>query len=173
MKKILAGLLMALTTLSANAQFEGGKKYIDASFSGLSLSYSKQEKLRFDIDATAGAFVARDVLVYGRFGLDQKKVTLEKYGKEYGKYLNELVIGVGGRYYIEQNGIYLGLGFEYGHMENAAHKYDNFYLTPEVGYAFFVNQYITIQPAVFYDICLNNFSDASKIGLKIGLGFYF
>ncbi len=173
MKKFLFGLIMALTTINANAQFEAGKKYIDASFSGLSLTYSKQEKLRFDIDATAGAFVARDFLLFGRVGFDQKRITLEKYNQEYSKFVHEITIGVGGRYYIEQNGIYLGLGFEYGHGNNGLHKYDNFYITPEVGYAFFVNQYLTIQPAVFYNMCLNNFSDASKVGLRIGLGFYF
>jgi len=173
MKKILLGLIMAMSALTANAQFEAKKVYIDASFSGLGFSYSKQEKFRFDIDATAGYFVARDVLLFGRFGLDQKRVTLEKAGKEYNKFLNELTVGIGGRYYIEQNGIYLGLGVEYGHMEDARHTYDNIYITPEVGYAFFVNQYITIQPAIYYNMCLNDFSEASKVGLRVGLGFYF
>ena len=173
MKKIFIGLLMAATTLTANAQFEAGKKYIDASLSGIGLTYSKQEKLRFDIEATAGAFVARDLLLYGRVGFDQKQVVLEKYNQEYSKFVHEITIGIGGRYYIEQNGIYLGLGVEYGHTDNGKHKYDNFYLTPEVGYAFFVNQYLTLQPAVFYNICLNDFSEASKVGLRIGLGFYF
>ena len=173
MKKILLGLLMAMTTLTANAQFEAKKVYIDASFSGLGISYSKQEKLRFDIDATAGYFPTRNLLVYGRFGLDQKRVTLVKYDQEYNKYLNELTIGVGARYYIEQNGIYLNLGLDYGHMEDARHTFDNFYVTPEVGYAFFLNQYLTLQPAVYFNVCLNNFSEASKVGLKLGLGFYF
>ena len=173
MKKTLLGLLMAMCTLTANAQFEAKKIYIGASFSGLGISYSKQEKLRFDIDATAGFFVARNFLLFGRFGLDQKRVVLEKYNQEYSKFLNEITVGVGGRYYIEQNGIYLGLGLEYGHMEDAKHNYDDLYLTPEVGYAFFVNQYLTIQPAVYYNICLNDFSGASKVGLKVGLGFYF
>lgn len=173
MKKILLGLVMAMCVLTANAQFEAKKIFIDASFSGVGLSYSKQEKLRFDIDAAAGLFVARDFLVFARFGLDQRRVTLEKYGQEYGKYLNELTIGVGGRYYIEQNGIYLGAGVEYGHTEDVQHNYDNVYITPEVGYAFFVNQYLTLQPAIYYNICLNNFSEASKVGVRLGLGFYF
>ena len=49
MKKILLGLIMAMSALTANAQFEAKKVYIDASFSGLGFSYSKQEKFRFDI----------------------------------------------------------------------------------------------------------------------------
>ncbi len=176
MKKFFMGLLLALTTLTANAQFEAGKTYINASFSGLGVSYSKLEKLRFDVDANAGAFVARDLLLYGRFGIDQKQVTLTKHvgntNKEYDVFLNEIVVGAGLRYYIEQNGIYLGLGAEYGHTERTK-KYDNFYITPEVGYAFFVNQYLTIEPALYYHMSLNDFSDASKVGLKLGLGFYF
>ena len=172
MKKVILGLLMAISTLTANAQFEAKKTYINASLSGFGISYSKLEKLRFDVDANVGYFVARDLLLYGRFGLDQKQVTLTKGTKDYNVYLNELVIGAGARYYIEQNGIFLGLGLEYGHTERTK-KYDNFYIVPEVGYAFFVNQYITIEPAIYYNMCLNDFSDASKVGLKLGLGFYF
>jgi hypothetical protein len=43
----------------------------------------------------------------------------------------------------------------------------------EVGYAFFVNKNITIEPAVYYKMSLADFSDNSTVGLKIGFGFYF
>ena len=72
-------------------------------------------------------------------------------------------MGVGGRYYFTQNGIYMGLGLQY---EHATKSVNNLQLCPEVGYAFFVNRFITIEPAVYYHMSLNDFSDGSKVGLK-------
>lgn len=42
----------------------------------------------------------------------------------------------------------------------------------EVGYAFFLNRTVTIEPAVYYDQSFKNHSDFSKIGLRIGVGVY-
>lgn len=173
MKKVILGLLLACCTLSANAQFEAGKKYVNLSTTGLGLSYSKSEKLRFDVGATAGLFVARDVMVYATAQYNHKQLMYKKLQGANGDlhtYQDEVEIGVGGRYYIEQNGIYLGLGLHYAHAEQ---KIDNLFLTPEVGYAFFINQYLTIEPAVYYHMSVNDFSDGSKVGLKLGVGFYF
>ena len=68
MKKTILGLLLALCTLSANAQFEAGKKYVNTSLSGLNLSYSKNTKFCFNLDATGGYFLADDWMVMGRLG---------------------------------------------------------------------------------------------------------
>ena len=148
-KKILLGALFALVATSANAQFEAGKKYFNLSTSSLSLSYSKNDKMRLNVGALAG-----DRLV--------------KIGRKI--HQDEVLLGIGGRYYIEQNGIYLGLAAQFAHHEQS---FDNFYLTPEIGYAFFVNQYITLEPAVYYQMSLNDFSDASTVGLKLGVGITF
>lgn len=175
MKKVILGLLLACSALSANAQFEAGKKYLNLSTTSIGLSYSKSEKLRFDIGATAGYFVTNDLLLYGTAEYNHKRLMYKKYaGRAVNTamhtYQDELQIGAGMRYYIEQNGIYLGLGLQYGHAEQ---DIDNFYVTPEVGYAFFINQYLTIEPAVYYHMSVNDFSDGSKVGLKLGVGFYF
>ena len=93
-----------------------------------------------------------------------------KLGYDHTRYTDHFQMGVGGRYYFTQNGIYMGLGLQY---EHATKSVNNLQLCPEVGYAFFVNRFITIEPAVYYHMSLNDFSDGSKVGLKLGLGFYF
>jgi len=163
MKKLVMGLVMALFAMTANAQFEAGKKYIGASVSGLNLSYSKQSKTTFDVNATIGTFVFDEWMLTGQLGYNHAHES------------NLFEIGLGWRYYIAQNGLYLGLGAMYAHGDNGDgdFKTDNFFVTPEVGYSFFINEYLTIEPAVYYRMSLNEFSDGSTVGLKIGLGYYF
>ena len=43
----------------------------------------------------------------------------------------------------------------------------------ELGYAFFINDKITIEPALYYKQSLSNHKDYSTVGLKIGLGMDF
>ena len=43
----------------------------------------------------------------------------------------------------------------------------------EVGYAFFVNRFITIEPSLYYKMSLHDFSDNSTFGFNIGIGFFF
>ena len=47
------------------------------------------------------------------------------------------------------------------------------YFTPEVGYCFYLNDHVSIEPAVYVDMCLNHFKDFTKVGLRIGFGYYF
>ena len=168
-KKILLGCMMALCALSANAQFEAGKIYLNLSSSSLSLSYSKNDKLRFDVGATAGIYVANSWMILAQANYNHKRLMYSSFGDKK-VHQDEVIIGVGARYYIAQNGLYLGLATQFSHHEQTN---DNLFLTPEIGYAFFVNQYITLEPAVYYQMSLNNFADASTVGLKLGVGFYF
>ena len=78
-------------------------------------------------------------------------------------------LGLSGRYYIIQNGLYLGVGAKYVHAD---HGYNDLMPGLEVGYAFFLNDVVTIEPAVYYDQSFKNHSDYSKIGFKIGFGIY-
>lgn len=158
MKKIFLCMLLALVTSGAYAQFEKKTKYVSASVTGLGLSYSSNEKFRFGMEATGGYFVQKAWMLYGRFGYDHTR------------YTDDVQVGAGFRYYFTQNGIYLGAGLQYAH---ATKNVNNLHLCPEVGYAFYVNKNITIEPAVYYHMSLNDFSDGSKVGLKLGLGFYF
>ena len=143
MKKILLTLMLALTMVtSASAQFEQGKKYVGASLTGLNLSFSEQ-----------------DIMVVGTIGLDFSNGDL-----------NQFEVGAKGRYYIEQNGLFLAGGLKYRH---AYKNINDLQLTPEVGYCYFLNRYITIEPSVYFDLSLTDFSHKSEFGLKCGIGIYF
>ena len=161
MKKVIMGLLMVLSTMTANAQFEAGKTYIGASVSGLGMKYSEQSKFCADLSTTAGCFLANDLLVFGNINYSHRQK------------FDEFELGVGGRFYIEQNGLYLGVSGAYAHTDANSAKTDNFFVTPELGYAFFLNQYLTIEPAVYYRMSLNEFADGSTVGFRLGFGFYF
>ena len=43
----------------------------------------------------------------------------------------------------------------------------------EIGYAFYLNHYLTVEPSVYYKMSMHDFSDNSSVGLRIGLGYYF
>lgn len=162
MKKIFLSLVMALVCLSASAQFEAGKKFVNASVSGLTLAYSKDTRLTLDVEATGGYFVVQDLMVFGRVGYSHPQQKTDN-----------LELGVGGRYYIEQNGLSLGLGLSYEHAHVGDFNDDHCFITPELGYTFFLNRYVTLEPALYYKMSLDNFADASTVGLKLGLGIYF
>lgn len=158
MKKWMTLLLLFAATLTASAQFEKGKKYVGASLSGLSLSYSTNERFRIGLDLDAGLFVADNVLVKANIGYEHTRV------------MDDLRAGLAARYYILQNGIFLGAGAEYNHFT----KSNNDVMIPvELGYAFFVNRYLTIEPSIYYKMSLHDFSNNSTVGARIGMGFYF
>lgn len=161
MIKRFSFMLVALVmTLSASAQFEQGKKYISASFSGLDFSYNGTSDLNIGLQAKGGYFVEDNLMVLGTLGYNHvgDEVTPDRFS-----------IGAQGRYYIIQNGIYLGVGGTYKH---GSHNYNDFLPTVEVGYAFFINRHVTIEPAVYYEQSINNHSKYSNVGLRVGLGIY-
>jgi hypothetical protein len=82
---------------------------------------------------------------------------------------DKISVGAGGRYYIIQNGLYLGLNCKLIHTD---HSYNDLMPGLEVGYAFFLSRTVTIEPAVYYDQSFKNHSDYSTIGLKVGIGVY-
>ena len=159
MKKILLVMLLAVTTTSAFAQFEEGKKYVGASLTGLDLSYSDAQKLHLGIDARAGYFVVQDVMAIAEVGFDYSNTQC-----------NTLDLALKGRYYIEQNGIFLGAGLKYTHQFES---YNSLSLTPEVGYCYFLGKHLTVEPTLYYDMSLTDFAHKSKVGIKIGFGLYF
>jgi opacity protein-like surface antigen len=158
MKKTLLLMLLLLSGLTASAQFEQGKKYINTSFSSLGLSYSGSEKFRLGVEANAGYFVADCLLLRANVGYDHTKK------------VDDVSVGAGARYYFDQCGVYLGAGAEFDHYTKAS---NDVMIPVEVGYAFFVNRFITIEPSVYYKMSLHDFSDNSTVGFRLGLGFYF
>ena len=161
MKKFLLSLLLALTALSASAQFETGKCYLNTSLSGLDLSFGKGDKLQLGVSASAGCFVVTDWLL------------LAQAGYEHQRHADQFQFGLGTRYHIEENGMYVGITAQYAHARKYCHKADHFFVVPEVGYTFFLNHYLTLEPALYYRVSLDDFVDASKVGLRLGFGYYF
>ena len=194
LRKGMLVLLMAVTSLSASAQFEKYTSYLNTSLTGMGLSYSKDSKFKMGVQATGGYFVEDGWMIYGRLGYEHQGARGTM------KNRNDLQVGVGGRYYIEQNGIFLGLGLTFQHASNVTtgktvnsvestlhdgtkqvivtevNRFGNrnyMHLTPEVGYCFYVNNYLSIEPSVYCNLCFNRFSEGTEVGLKLGMGFYF
>lgn len=159
MKKIMIMLAMLTMTLAANAQFEQGKKYIGASLTGLNLSYNGSQEVNFGFQAKGGYFVEDCWQVNAMIGY-------EKAGKDANGMFQ---LGAGGRYYIIQNGLYGGVNAK----AIFSSGYNDILPGIELGYSFFINDKVTIEPAVYYDQSFKRHSDYSTVGLKIGVGLYF
>ena len=158
-KKIAVVALGLMVSVGAHAQFESGKQYCGASLTGLNLSYNGSEELSLGIQAKAGYFFEDDMMLLAQ--AEYKHSGLEGV-KDY------WALGAQGRYYIEQNGIYLGAGVKLIHTGS----YNDVMPGVEVGYAFFVSKQVTIEPAVYYDQSFKNHSDYSTVGVKVGIGIY-
>ena len=91
-------------------------------------------------------------------------------GYEHKRNLDDVRIGAGARYYFDQCGIYLGAGAEYNHFTK---KNNDLMIPLSVGYAFFLNQFITLEPSLYYKMSLHDFGGNSTLGASIGLGVYF
>ena len=160
MKKIIFSLLLAVVSTGAFAQFEQDTKYVSASLTGFGMSWQKNAGFELGLDAVGGYFVADSWMLLGQFGWAHRA------------HFNEFNLGAGARYYMVQNGLFFGSLFKYNHV-GTRDKNDNFLLSPEVGYCFYLNNHVSIEPAVYVDMCLNHFKDYTKIGLRIGFGYYF
>ena len=158
MKKILLVLILLTGTLSASAQFEKGKKHLSTALTGLNLQYSGEQKFRFGLDANAGYFIDDCLMLRAQVGYNHTKE------------FDDFNFGVGARYYFDQCGVFLGAGATYIHYSP---KSNDFAIPVEVGYAFFINKHLTIEPAAYYQMSVDDFSNKSTVGLKVGLGFYF
>lgn len=158
MKKWTILMLLFVVAASASAQFEKRTKYIGASLSGLGLSYSSNERFRMGLDLEGGYFLGDCFLLKGNIGY------------EHTRYTDDVRVGVTARYYFSQNGIFMGAGAEYNHFT----KNNNDVMIPvEVGYAFYLNHYLALEPSVYYKMSLHDFSGNSTVGLRVGLSYYF
>ena len=158
-KKIAVVALDLMVSVGAHAQFESGKQYCGASLTGLNLSYNGSEDLNLGLQAKAGYFLEDDMMLVAQ--AEYKHSGLEGV-KDY------WALGAQGRYYIEQNGIYLGAGVKLIHTGS----YNDVMPGLEVGYAFFIGKQVTLEPAVYYDQSFKNHSEYSTVGLKLGIGIY-
>ena len=159
MKKVALMLVGLLMTVAANAQFEKGKVYCGASLSGLNLSYNGSSELNLGVAGQVGYLFADNLMGVGN-------VSYQHYGSS--DVADYVSLGVQARYYIIQNGLYLGVGAKYVHCDS----YNDVLPGVEVGYAFFVSKTVTIEPAIYYDQSFKDHSNYSTVGLKIGVGVY-
>jgi len=169
MKKTMLSLLCAVFSLASNAQgytqptldrppFGEGKFYVSAGLSGLDLNYSDSQRWHLDLQTKAGYLFMDNWMVTAQLGYD--------YCMEGAK---SLTAGAGLRYYIERNGLYLGAGGNYKHIW---HTLDDFQPTVQVGYSFFLNRTVTLEPEIYYNQSLKD-HEYSGAGLRINLGVYF
>lgn len=158
---LLCGLLTSLTSFSQEYDtppFGRNKIYANASLSGLTLNYNTNEKWRLGIDTRGGWLFEDNWMLLGTAGVETR----------YNSY-DTFYVGAGIRYYIEQNGLYLGAGTNFVHTNGI----DDFQPTLQLGYAFFVSRVVTIEPEIYYNQSLKNHSDYSGFGVRLGIGLYF
>lgn len=158
------GLLVCLlvVTVAAQAQFEKGKWFVNPSITGLDLSYDTgTERASFGLEAKGGAFLIDNLALLVHAG-----VSWNTGGSDVDIY----TMGVGGRYYLDKVGVFLGADVNVDRWNwGKGHDDTKFSLGLEAGYAFFLSRTVTIEPAVYWNIN----DDRSKFGLKVGFGFYF
>ncbi len=147
-----------MVSMVANAQFEKGKIYAGASLSGFDVSCSGSGSGKYGLQAHGGYLVDDNMMITGLVGLARQNG------------VTDFSIGAGGRYYLVQNGIFFGVSLKY---VNESSVYDDLMPGVQVGYAFFLNDKITIEPELYYDHALFNFKDYSTVGFRLGLGIYF
>ena len=155
MKKIALFVVALVMSVAANAQFEQGKGYLGASLSGFDLS-SQAKKFHLMLDAKLGYMFADNLMALGEVGYEKTE------DMPY-----TLSAGAGARYYIIQNGLYLGAGLKYSHREDFNDLVPNLHL----GYAFFLSRTVTLEPELYFDFSTKS-SDYSNYGLRIGVGVY-
>jgi hypothetical protein len=166
MKKVLMAAIGLMMAVSANAQylndaktpFSQGKFYVAASASNLNLNYSKATDWSLGLAAKAGYMFLDDwmvlgVLDYQNFSNGSRTTT---------------DLGAGVRYYFSSNGIYVGVLAKYAHTTG----FNDFEPELNVGYAFFLNRHITIEPEAYYEHSFKD-NDYSGFGLRLGIGIYF
>lgn len=155
MKKIAFIIMALVMSLSANAQFEKGKGYLGASFSGIDLS-SQNKEFHLGINGKAGYLFLDNLMGIGEVGYEHWQSSPDY-----------LTLGAAARYYIVQNGIYLGAGFKYKHTTG----YNDILPGVHVGYAFFLTRTVTLEPELYFDLSTKSSSN-NCYGLRIGVGVY-
>ena len=155
MKKVFLLLTVLAASLTANAQFEQGKAYLGASLSSIDIS-SQAKKFHFGLNAKAGYLFADNLMATAQVGYSHLEDTPDVF-----------VLGAGARYYIIQNGLYLGASLKYHHTDD----YNDFLPGVQLGYAFFISRTVTIEPELYMDFSTKDF-DNSAFGLGVGIGIY-
>ena len=161
MKKLALFVCLLVVTVAAQAQFEKGKWILNPSITGLEFSHDTgTDKTSFGLEAKGGAFLLDNVALLVHAGAAWNSG---------GSDLDVYTLGVGGRYYFNKIGVFLGADVNLNRYNWDGGDKTRFGFGMEGGYAFFLSRTVTIEPAVYWDIN----KDRSEFGLKVGFGFYF
>ena len=163
MKKKIAMLLFGLmASIAGHAQyvqdtppFGQGKIYVGASMSSFDIG-STMSKFHIDLSAKGVYMISDNILALGDVSYNYMKDADGIFS-----------IGAGLRYYIEQNGIFLGAGAKLADMTNDLDFQPNLSL----GYAFFLNRTVTIEPELYFNLSTKDI-DNSSYGFRLGFGIY-
>lgn len=154
-KKIVLFVAAMMVSLASHAQFEKGKAYLGASLSNIDIS-SQAKHFHLGLNAKAGYLFADNLMATAQVGYDHLDDTPDF-----------LTLGAGARYYIVQNGLYLGATLKYKHSDD----YNDLLPGVQVGYAFFISRTVTIEPELYIDFSTKKFEN-SAFGLGVGIGIY-
>lgn len=171
MKKTIAMLLFGLmTVVAANAQYRQNPapQYLqDTPPFGQGKLYFGTAMSSFDIGSTAKQFHV-DLSAKGGYMLTDNILALGEVSYNYLKNTDGIFsLGAGLRYYIEQNGIFLGAGAKLADMTNDLDFQPNLSL----GYAFFLSRTVTVEPELYFNLSTKDI-DNSNYGFRIGFGIY-
>ena len=158
MKKIVLAIAALLVSVASHAQFEADKLYVGASLSSLDLSYNGLQNGRIGLQGKVGYLFDDNMMLLSHLAYDKMKDVPFT-----------LSWGLGGRYYMEQNGLFFGVSATYRHGGGG---YNDVLPGIQVGYSFFISRTVTIEPEIYYDQSFKNHSDYSTIGLRVGFGIY-
>ena len=164
------GLMLMLSGHAQNQSvndgpvFNTGKMFASAQFSNLNMNYTGYEKFHMDLGAKLGAFIADDIMVGA-----SAQVGYFSRGDIDNVAFQETNLGGFMRYYIEQNGLYLGVGANWAWKHNV---YNDFQPEVNAGYAFFISHTVTIEPELYYRQSFVCHSKYSSFGLRLGIGIY-
>ena len=120
--------------------------------------YTETDKAHFGLEVKGGAFL-----------IDNVALLLDAGATWQGGGTDVYTLGVGGRYYFNKIGVFLGADVNLNRYNWDGGDKTRFGFGMEGGYAFFLSRTVTIEPAVYWDIN----KDRSEFGLKVGFGFYF
>ena len=162
MKRVLLVVCLLAFAALSKAQFEKGKWFVSPSLTGFELSHDTDlGKTSLGLQAKGGTFVMDNLALLINAGVNWNYE---------GSDLDTYSLGVGGRYYFDQVGVFTGANINmdrwYWAKDNHSTKVS---LGLEAGYAFFLSRTVTIEPSVYWNIN----DDRSKLGLTVGFGFYF
>ena len=156
-KKIAMFIAAMMVSLASHAQFEAGKTYFGASLSSFDLSYSGLGGGHIGLQGRGGYMLADNWMGVAQLSYDKQKSVPYT-----------LTLGAGARCYIVQNGLYLGASALYKHRTG----YNDLLPSIQMGYAFFINRTVTIEPEIYYEQSLKSHKDFSQVGLRLGIGIY-